>query len=74
MTLGISKRTTVTDILEYTCNKRQLDPRDHYVRVKLQGSAVGVYLYPSKTDSIRKMVCYIRNYNIHNIGRAVANW
>ena len=57
MTLGISKRTTVTDILDYVCNKRQLDPRDHYVRVKLTGSAEGAYLYPGKTDSIRKMVC-----------------
>lgn len=59
VTLGISKRTTVTDILEFVCNKRQLSPRDHYVRVKLQGTAEGAYVYPGKTDSIRKMKCEV---------------
>ncbi|KAL3882118.1 hypothetical protein ACJMK2_028489, partial [Sinanodonta woodiana] len=57
VTVRIHKITTVQDILEYVCNWRQLNPRDHYVRVKLPG--VADFVYPDRNENVRKMKCEV---------------
>lgn len=54
--VGIQKSTTAEDVLNLVCSRRQLDPRDHYVRVRLQGAPEGSYKYPNKQENIKKMV------------------
>ncbi|XP_060603385.1 protein still life, isoform SIF type 1-like isoform X2 [Ruditapes philippinarum] len=57
VTVGIKKSTNAEDVLTYVCNKRQLNPRDHYVRVRLQGAPEGSYQYPNRTENIKKLKC-----------------
>ncbi|XP_053396919.1 protein still life, isoform SIF type 1-like isoform X1 [Mercenaria mercenaria] len=57
VTVGIKKSTTAEDVLTYVCNRRQLNPRDHYVRVRLQGAPEGSYQYPNSTENIKKLKC-----------------
>ncbi len=45
--MGISDKMTVQEVLEAACNKRQLNPNDHFLRYKLHG-AEG-YKVPEKT-------------------------
>ena len=54
--VGIKKATTAEDVLLCVCNRRQLDPRDHYVRVRLQGAPEGSYQYPNKSENVKKLV------------------
>ena len=35
--MGISEKMTVQEVLEGACNKRQLNPNDHFIRLKLPG-------------------------------------
>ena len=35
--VGISDKMTVQEVLEGACNKRQLNPNDHFIRLKLPG-------------------------------------
>lgn len=54
--VGIKKSTTAEDVLLLVCNRRQLNPQDHYVRVRLQGAPEGSYQYPNKGENIKKLV------------------
>ncbi|KAL5009978.1 hypothetical protein ScPMuIL_012283, partial [Solemya velum] len=53
--VGVDKRTTVQQLLESVCNKRQLNPEDHYVRVKLPDTPPGVYAVPDKNLTIKQI-------------------
>ncbi|XP_048240466.1 protein still life, isoform SIF type 1-like isoform X4 [Haliotis rufescens] len=55
MLVGIDKRTTVRDLLESTCNKRQLNPRDHYVRIKPLGAPDNKFLIPDRHACIKSL-------------------
>ncbi|XP_052239037.1 protein still life, isoform SIF type 1-like isoform X5 [Dreissena polymorpha] len=57
VTMGIKKSTTAEDVLLTVCSRRQLNPRDHYVRVRLQGAPEGSYQYPDRKENIRKLRC-----------------
>ncbi|XP_052808753.1 protein still life, isoform SIF type 1-like isoform X2 [Mya arenaria] len=59
VTVGIKKTTTADDVLLAVCNRRQLNPRDHFVRVRLQGAPEGSYQYPDRTENIKKLRCEI---------------
>ena len=36
--VGITERMSVCEVLEIACNKRQLNPTDHFMRFKMAGS------------------------------------
>ncbi|XP_041354996.1 protein still life, isoforms C/SIF type 2-like isoform X2 [Gigantopelta aegis] len=55
MLVGIDKRTTVQHLLETTCNKRQLNPRDHYVRIKPLGSMDDKFVIPEKHQLVKQL-------------------
>ena len=56
MLVGIDKRTTVQHLLETTCNKRQLNPRDHYVRIKPLGSMDDKFVVPERHQLVKQLV------------------
>ena len=45
--MGISDKMTVQEVLEAACNKRQLNPNDHFLRFKVHGSES--YKVPDKS-------------------------
>ena len=45
--VGISEKMTVAEVLEMACNKRQLNPTDHFIRIKMPGSES--YKIPEKS-------------------------
>ncbi|XP_055889576.1 protein still life, isoform SIF type 1-like isoform X3 [Biomphalaria glabrata] len=55
MLIGVDRGTSVQDLLEITCSKRQLNPRDHYVRIKPLGSTDNTFLIPDKHENIKKL-------------------
>ncbi|CAG5121636.1 unnamed protein product, partial [Candidula unifasciata] len=55
MLIGVDKGTSVQDLLEITCSKRQLNPRDHYVRIKPFGSTDNTFIIPDKHENIKKL-------------------
>ncbi|CAL1547658.1 unnamed protein product [Lymnaea stagnalis] len=55
MLIGVDRGTSVQDLLEITCNKRQLNPRDHYVRIKPLGSTDNTFVIPDKHENIKKL-------------------
>ncbi|KAL4232685.1 T-lymphoma invasion and metastasis-inducing protein 1 [Mactra antiquata] len=59
VTVGIKKATTAEDVLLSVCNKRQLNPRDNFVRVRLQGAPEGSFQYPNKHENIKKLKCEV---------------
>ena len=56
MLIGVDRGTSVQDLLEMTCSKRQLNPRDHYVRIKPLGSTDNTFVIPDKHENIKKLV------------------
>ena len=73
VTVGIKKTTTADDILQTVCSRRQLNPRDHYVRIKLPGTADGTYHFPEKNENIKKLVYYFF-CSIFDIGSIIVFW
>ncbi|XP_076466563.1 protein still life, isoform SIF type 1-like isoform X2 [Babylonia areolata] len=55
MLIGVDKGTSVRDLLESTCTKRQLNPRDHYVRIKPMGSTDDKFVIPDRHDIVKKL-------------------
>ncbi|KAL8579618.1 hypothetical protein ACOMHN_025571 [Nucella lapillus] len=55
MLIGVDKGTSVRDLLESTCTKRQLNPRDHYVRIKPMGSNDDKFVIPDRHDIVKKL-------------------
>ncbi|XP_012937622.1 protein still life, isoform SIF type 1 isoform X2 [Aplysia californica] len=55
MLIGVDRGTSVQDLLQMTCNKRQLNPRDHYVRIKPLGSTDNTFVIPDKHENIKKL-------------------
>ncbi|XP_070190492.1 protein still life, isoform SIF type 1-like isoform X2 [Littorina saxatilis] len=55
MLIGVDKGTTVRDLLESTCNKRQLNPREHYVRIKPMGSTDDKFVIPDKHAIVKTL-------------------
>ncbi|PVD27952.1 hypothetical protein C0Q70_10528 [Pomacea canaliculata] len=55
MLIGVDKGTSVRDLLEATCSKRQLNPRDHYVRIKPMGSTDDKFVIPDRHDLVKKL-------------------
>ncbi|KAK3097345.1 hypothetical protein FSP39_008828 [Pinctada imbricata] len=53
--VGVDKRTTVQDLLESVCSKRQLNPCDHYVRIKLPNTPPGNYTIPDSQENIKRL-------------------
>ncbi|XP_050393235.1 protein still life, isoform SIF type 1 isoform X3 [Patella vulgata] len=53
--VGVDKQTAVKDLLESVCNKRQLNPRDHYVRIKPVGSQDDRFIVPDRHESIKRL-------------------
>ncbi|ESO93240.1 hypothetical protein LOTGIDRAFT_232689 [Lottia gigantea] len=53
--VGVDKQTAVKDLLESVCNKRQLNPRDHYVRIKPVGSQDDRFIIPDRNESIKRL-------------------
>ncbi|XP_064601963.1 protein still life, isoform SIF type 1-like isoform X2 [Liolophura sinensis] len=49
----VDDQMCVQELLEAVCNKRQLDPRDHFVRFRVAGSS-NSYSVPDKSDYISK--------------------
>lgn len=56
MLIGVDKGTSVRDLLESTCSKRQLNPREHYVRIKPMGSTDDRFVIPDKHELVKKLV------------------
>lgn len=56
MLIGVDRGTSVQDLLEITCSKRQLNPRDHYVRIKPLGSTDNTFVIPDRHENIKKLV------------------
>ena len=52
----VNKQTTIEKLLESVCSKRQLNPADHYVRLKLPNTPPGSYSIPEMQESIKKLV------------------
>ena len=46
--IGISEKMTVQEVLESACNKRQLNPTDHFIRLEVPGTH-NTYKIPEKT-------------------------
>ncbi|CAG5118110.1 unnamed protein product, partial [Candidula unifasciata] len=55
MLIGVDRGTSVQDLLEMTCSKRHLNPRDHYVRIKPLGSTDNTFVIPDKHENIKKL-------------------
>ena len=56
--LGIAEKMTVQEVLEAACNKRQLNPNDHFIRFKLPG--VDNFKIPEKSSFMENEVSTIR--------------
>ncbi|OWF46649.1 Protein still life, isoforms C/SIF type 2 [Mizuhopecten yessoensis] len=53
--VGVDKKTSVQHLLESVCSKRQLNPSDHYVRIKMPNAPQGNYYIPDMQDNIKKL-------------------
>ena len=55
--IGVHEKMTVQDVLEVACNKRQLNPNDHYIRFKMPGH-LDNFRVPDKTIFLEKEVSF----------------
>uniref|UniRef100_A0A8W8JLZ7 T-lymphoma invasion and metastasis-inducing protein 2 n=1 Tax=Magallana gigas TaxID=29159 RepID=A0A8W8JLZ7_MAGGI len=51
----VNKQSTAQDLLESVCNKRQLDPLDHYVRITQSDTPPNTYIVLDPKDNIKNM-------------------
>lgn len=61
LVIGVSDKMSVQEVLEATCNKRQLNPNDHFVRLKLSGN--DNFKIPEKSAFMENEVSYSLNLN-----------
>lgn len=59
----VNKQSTAQDLLESVCNKRQLDPLDHYVRITQSDTPPNTYIVLDPKDNIKNMVGFINFAN-----------
>lgn len=54
--VGLSEKMTVQEVLESACNKRQLNPTDHFMRLKLNG--IDNFKIPEKSTLLQSEVMF----------------
>ena len=52
----VDQQSTAQDLLDSVCNKRQLDPLDHYVRITQSDTPPNTYIVLDPKDNIKSMV------------------